>query len=126
MKGYPTTFLALFDDPIGERPAIREIEIPIIQRDYAQGRADDETTTLRDRFLDAIVDAVTTNQRMGLDFIWGDVRGGVLRPLDGQQRLTTLFLLHWYVASRTGALDSNAPWLLPHPHDRQRATSLRL
>ena len=93
------------------RPAITEIEIPIIQRDYAQGRVDDETTTLRDRFLDAIVDAVTTNQRMGLDFIWGDVRGGVLRPLDGQQRLTTLFLLHWYVASRTGALDSNAPWL---------------
>lgn len=111
MKGYPTTFLALFDDPAGERPRIREIEIPIIQRDFAQGRTDDETTTLRDRFLDAIVRAVTSDEGMGLDFIWGDMRDGVLRPLDGQQRLTTLFLLHWYVASRTGALDSTAPWL---------------
>ncbi len=111
MKGYPTTFLALFENPTGERPPIREIEIPIIQRDFAQGRTDDETTTLRDRFLDAIVHAVTSDERMGLDFVWGDVRDGVLRPLDGQQRLTTLFLLHWYVASRTGALESTAPWL---------------
>ena len=41
---------------------------------------------------------------MALDFVYGDVKAGVLRPLDGQQRLTTLFLLHWYVASmRRGA-----------------------
>ena len=39
---------------------------------------------------------------MGLDFVYGDVKDGVLRPLDGQQRLTTLFLLHWYVASLAG------------------------
>ena len=55
MKGYPTTFLGLFDQPDDGRPAINEIEIPIIQRDFAQGRPDDETTAIRDRFLDAIV-----------------------------------------------------------------------
>lgn len=31
-------------------------------------------------------------------------------PLDGQQRLTTLFLLHWYVAVHAGTLTDDAPW----------------
>ena len=48
---------------------------------------------------------------MGLDFVYGDVKDGVLRPLDGQQRLTTLFLLHWYVASLADELDPDAAWL---------------
>jgi len=111
VKGYPTTFLGLFDTPEDERPPITEIEIPIIQRDFAQGRPDDETTAMRHRFIDAIVRAATTDSDLGLDFVYGEVRGGLLRPLDGQQRLTTLFLLHWYVASRTGKLDPAAPWL---------------
>lgn len=110
-SGYLTTFLGLFDLPEHGRPPIREIEIPIIQRDFAQGRGDDETTTIRDRFLDAIVDAITSDTNLGLDFIYGDVKEGVLRPLDGQQRLTTLFLLHWYVASLAGELQPTAPWL---------------
>lgn len=111
MKGYPTTFLGLFDAPTSGRPAIGRIEIPIIQRDFAQGRQDDETTIIRDRFLDALIRAVTFDESMGLDFIYGDVRSGVLRPLDGQQRLTTLFLLHWYVASLAGTIDPQASWL---------------
>lgn len=113
MKGYPTTFLALFDAPQGDRPAIKEIEIPIIQRDFAQGRQDEDTRAIRERFVDAIVHAVTTGEEMGLDFIYGDVDvdQGMLQPLDGQQRLTTLFLLHWYVASRAGVLDPAAPWM---------------
>ncbi|MCI9870512.1 DUF262 domain-containing protein [Arthrobacter humicola] len=111
MKGYPTTFLALFDEPFGDRPAITKIEIPIIQRDYAQGRADEDVSALRDRFLDRVIEAATTDRHIGLDFVYGDVRAGVLQPLDGQQRLTTLFLLHWYVASRAHKLDPVAPWL---------------
>nr|NJM02277.1 DUF262 domain-containing protein [Desulfobacula sp.] len=38
---------------------------------------------------------------MNLDFIYGSVEGDEdsrFLPLDGQQRLTTLFLLHWYLA----------------------------
>ncbi|MGP6178447.1 DUF262 domain-containing protein [Microbacterium sp. A196] len=111
MKGYPTTFLGLFDVPVSDRPAILKVEIPIIQRDFAQGREDDETTIIRERFLDALIRAVTFDEDMGLDFIYGDVRSGVLRPLDGQQRLTTLFLLHWYVASLARTLDPQAAWL---------------
>ena len=103
---------------------IHEIEIPIIQRDFAQGRRDDETRTIRDRFVDAIVDAITSDRNMGLDFIYGDVKAGVLRPLDGQQRLTTLFLLHWYVASLADELQPD--WLGCASHMRRgppRATS---
>lgn len=111
MKGYPTTFLGLFDPPTSDRPAITQIEIPIIQRDYAQGRKDDEATLIRDRFLDALIAAARSDEGMGLDFIYGELRSGVLRPLDGQQRLTTLFLMHWYIASRAQTLDSNAAWL---------------
>jgi hypothetical protein len=42
--------------------------------------------------------------------VYGEIDHGTLRPLDGQQRLTTLFLLHWYIAARAGVLDDNAPW----------------
>jgi hypothetical protein len=111
VKGKVTTFLGMFDEPDDDRPGIDEIEIPIIQRDFAQGRPDDETTGIRERFLDAIVHAITSKRDMGLDFVYGNVQEGVLRPLDGQQRLTTLFLLHWYVASLAGTLDPNAAWL---------------
>jgi hypothetical protein len=111
LTGYPSTFIELFDPPGQGRPAITSIEVPIIQRDFAQGRPDDEASGIRERFLDAVVRACVTGAEMALDFIYGDVKAGVLRPLDGQQRLTTLFLLHWYVASRAGVLDPAAPWL---------------
>ena len=45
---------------------------------------------------------------MNLDFIYGsmegDAEGAYFLPLDGQQRLTTLLLLHWYLAWRDGQL----------------------
>lgn len=111
ISGYRTTFLGLFDQPEQGRPAIHKIEIPIIQRDFAQGRKDAETSTIRNRFVDAIVDALTSDRNLGLDFIYGEVKTGVLRPLDGQQRLTTLFLLHWYVASLANELQPDLAWL---------------
>jgi hypothetical protein len=78
---------------------IRRIEIPIIQRDYAQGRRDEETTRIRIAFLSVLRAAVET-KAIHLDFVYGEVNGQTLIPLDGQQRLTALFLLHWYVAAR--------------------------
>lgn len=85
---------------------LNKIEIPIIQRDYAQGRKSDEVGRIRDRFLDALLKALNTKRRITLDFVYGDIsKKGVLTPLDGQQRLTTLFLLHWYIAKKEN-LDS--------------------
>ena len=74
------------------------IEIPIIQRDYAQGREKEERK--RNRFLEALLKAVNSDKGITLDFIYGSVIDNKLVPLDGQQRLTTLFLLHWYAAKR--------------------------
>lgn len=75
------------------------IEIPIIQRDYAQGRV--EESRIRDNFLEAInkkLEHASNDSPINLDFIYGRIIDHKLTPLDGQQRLTTLFLLHWYLA----------------------------
>ena len=79
------------------------IEIPIIQRDYAQGRED--KADLRTNFLNALVEGVN-GKLLELDFIYGSVKDAVFQPLDGQQRLTTLFLLHWYIATKENKLDN--------------------
>ena len=78
---------------------VKSIVIPKLQRDYAQGRRTPVVKRVRDKFLDALYDAVTVAP-IELDFVYGDIVGGVLSPLDGQQRLTTLFLLYWYAAKR--------------------------
>lgn len=83
------------------------IRIPMIQRDYAQGRASWENS--RNRFLADLRKALGGEKTLHLDFIYGikqDEDGmNAFCPLDGQQRLTTLFLLHWYLAARDGRLD---------------------
>ena len=82
----------------------RSIRIPMIQRDYAQGRHDQKE--VREEFLGALAVALAlpvgdSSLPLNLDFIYGSVEGQketCFSPLDGQQRLTTLFLLHWYLA----------------------------
>lgn len=97
------TFIDIFssDFPVdGENVQLNKIVIPIIQRDYAQGRRDSNVERIRLRFLDSLKNAIT-NKPIALDFVYGDIdKNGVMTPLDGQQRLTTLFLLHWYAAKR--------------------------
>ena len=110
VTGYRTTFIGMFDAQDADTPRIHQVQIPLIQRDYAQGRQDPRTRAIRARFLDALHSALTEDAPVGLDFIYGEVGDGTFEPLDGQQRLTTLFLLHWYVASRCGALDDEQPW----------------
>jgi hypothetical protein len=67
---------------------------------------------IRATFLEVLHDALAgpNPQRVSLDFVYGEIDQGTLRPLDGQQRLTTLFLLHWYIAARAGTRDGTAPW----------------
>lgn len=77
------------------------IEIPMLQRDYAQGREGKER--IRSAFLQALAEAVD-GVPVELDFVYGSRKDGALQPLDGQQRLTTLFLLHWYAARKEGHL----------------------
>ena len=80
-----------------------KVIIPIIQRDYAQGRIDKKE--LREKFLQAIYHAITESSPIQLDFIYGVNVYDSFQPLDGQQRLTTLFLLHWYAAVKENISD---------------------
>lgn len=75
----------------------RKIEIPRIQRSYAQGRVPSANDKRR-RFLESIHDYMAAGKPMNLDFVYGNIENNKLVPLDGQQRLTTLFLLHWYAS----------------------------
>lgn len=97
------SFIDIFDAEFGEGQdavQLKQIKIPIIQRDYAQGRRDPDVNRVRSCFLDSLYTAVT-EKPITLDFIYGNIDDrGIMTPLDGQQRLTTLFLLHWYAARK--------------------------
>lgn len=77
------------------------IYIPRIQRDYAQGRIDKEATVIRDNILDDVASGKPLS--WGIVFGVSEVRNMIdgttkkcFIPIDGQQRLTTLYLLSLY------------------------------
>lgn len=82
-----------------------KVVIPKIQRDYAQGRNDIKSSEVRAGFLTSIFEAITNGDKpLLLNFIYGSKEDGVFTPLDGQQRLTTLFLLHWYFVPKNESM----------------------
>ena len=110
-QSYITSYAGLFGHKEAEAPAVKSIRIPLIQRDFAQGRRNNEVNRIRNAFLDVVHEALTGGEPINLDFVYGNViEDGVFEPLDGQQRLTTLFLLHVYLAHCAGALEKTAPW----------------
>ena len=74
------------------------VVIPLIQRDYAQGRKDKRTTEVLKKLLQDINTALldTNVGPLDLNFIYGKSTHGKFIPLDGQQRLTTLFLVYLF------------------------------
>jgi hypothetical protein len=124
-----------------------QIEIPVIQRDYAQGRTEKRVNQIRLNFVQSLLKSLNNQTPLSLSFVYGKIEGkeqelilqrnkeavnvmltavksyangldlGIkyelqnkeintlvpytkLIPLDGQQRLTTLYLLHWYLIQR--------------------------
>lgn len=111
-----TSFSQLFEQNI-DGHTIREIEIPLIQRDYAQGRKTDTVNRIRENFINSLCSALLPNTTtVDLDFVFGDVEDqegenkGKFYPLDGQQRLTTLFLLHCYLGWQTNLQLEDQLW----------------
>ena len=103
--GQLKTFRQLLDEE-------KSIIIPKVQRDYAYGRQEEKVQDVLDGMLTSIIEAVRDDSNNILDFVYGgtyvhksDKKAGLI-PLDGQQRLTTLFLLHFY-ASLLGDEDKN-------------------
>lgn len=76
------------------------IKIPQIQRDYVQGRDNARVITNRSSFAKELVNSLVSNKRITLNFIYGYYEEDCFIPIDGQQRLTTLFLLHFLVFSK--------------------------
>jgi hypothetical protein len=85
-----------------------QIIIPQIQRDYAQGREDkkNENKIKSYDFILKIIKVLTDDvSKLNLDFVYGYTKKFTEEqfafiPLDGQQRLTTLWLLHWYLSPK--------------------------
>lgn len=95
---------------------VRDIPIciPKIQRDYAEGRKSEVIERKRYSLLNDMLDVVYgIRENLSFDFVYGYIMSGntivagnawqnqqicpnvSFEPLDGQQRLTTLFLFYW-------------------------------
>lgn len=91
------------------------IVIPKIQRDFAYGRANN--TQNRTRFLNKIMKSIVPGSKteIELDFVFGRLDKSsvphIFEPIDGQQRLTILFLLYMYVGKRSGKTSSELEFL---------------
>lgn len=78
------------------------IKIPEIQRDYAQGRNDIAVKNIRENFLDRLFQALINDEdSIKLDYIYGytdkDNQNKTFHLIDGQQRITTLWLLYIFI-----------------------------
>jgi len=82
-----------------------KIKIPVIQREYAQGRDTPKARAVRRKFIESARKVLLNGEPLNMDFIFGVVEGKEFIPIDGQQRLTFLFLLHLYVYALKGKTD---------------------
>lgn len=108
-KTFKTIFTP-YTDESGKQVEIKRIEIPKIQRDFAYGRTDEKNRRKRENFLLSLLEAVNGNP-ITLDFVYGDVKNKTLTPLDGQQRLTTLFMLYWYASKKENIAENECSFL---------------
>lgn len=83
-----------------------DIVIPSYQREYAYGRQTAEAQQIREAFIDVLINALEKNKPLELNFVYGAKVNNneceCFHLVDGQQRLTTLFALYWYVLMRAG------------------------
>ena len=94
--GDKTTFWKLLKEDYS-----KNVLIPTIQRDYTYGSKIYETEKVLDKMLEDIKNALfkPNNPELSMNFIYGYTQDKInYVPLDGQQRLTTLYLLHYYAA----------------------------
>lgn len=79
-----------------ERMDIESVVVPRLQRSYAQGRKSE--SKIRNGILKSIFDVLEgKTQQQEFSFIYGSFNSKKFELLDGQQRLTTMFLVHWYI-----------------------------
>ena len=102
-----------------------KILVPMIQRDYAQGRTDKKATDVRNNLLNDIF----SGKDVHFDLVFGSKEKRIINgeekncfiPVDGQQRLTTLFMLYLY-GQKKGNTDQRLD-LSKFSYDTRRAAS---
>lgn len=80
------------------------VVIPGIQRHYVQGANNPKAESVRKQFVEGIFNAIETNSVFNMHFIYGPINTDgedSFVPVDGQQRLTTLWLIARYAAERS-------------------------
>lgn len=77
------------------------ILIPSLQRNYVHGRDDVHAKAVREHFVESLIKCCTTGEEMNLDMVYGVIKDSILVPLDGQQRLTTLWLSALYAVIKS-------------------------
>lgn len=91
---------------------LSNILIPDFQRAYAQGRNTPQSREIIGNFITDVRNALLCSASpLSLDFIYGRKNNRFFEPYDGQQRLTTLFLVHLYILRKTDCvLNKNQAW----------------
>lgn len=98
------------------------IEIPILQRDYAQGRK--SQSKIANEFLSAIFNVLNgKRQSLHIDFIYGYQENDKFLLIDGQQRITTLWLLHFYLYKKAGCLEQIKDLLAKFSYNTRRSSA---
>lgn len=99
------------NDSLNSLLAEKSVIIPIIQRDYAQGRNNVKAIAVRNRLIDDWIDVLDSNDlKMDFNYIYGNESKDEFYPVDGQQRLTSLYLLYWYLAYANNNTDMISNW----------------
>ena len=74
------------------------VKIPIIQRDYVQGRMG-KIQNIGKIFIEELFKSLINGTNINLNFIYGRItEDNTFEPIDGQQRLTTMFLVTLFIA----------------------------
>lgn len=83
--------MATFIEAFGNEKGQTKILIPLLQRDYVQGGVES--------IISPFIDQLLHGKEVDLNYIYGYEENGCFIPIDGQQRLITLWLLHLYISS---------------------------
>ncbi|WP_104687243.1 GmrSD restriction endonuclease domain-containing protein [Helicobacter felis] len=98
------TFLEFLDFKFLKNAQVEYVEIPMLQRDYAQGRK--SQIDIAYKFLKALFEVLEgTKKTLHLDLVYGYEDGSVFKLIDGQQRVTTLWLLHFLLYKQAHRLE---------------------
>ncbi|WP_104625654.1 GmrSD restriction endonuclease domain-containing protein [Helicobacter felis] len=98
------TFLEFLDFKFLKNAQVEYVEVPMLQRDYAQGRK--SQIDIAYKFLKALFEVLEgTKKTLHLDLVYGYEDGSVFKLIDGQQRVTTLWLLHFLLYKQAHRLE---------------------